>query len=78
MIVQNPAVARSARPPRQGLFQQRRAERGVARITSVSKAGAPARRPKETKVSLTKGFDLCSTFCFLEVRRWLNVNSTLD
>ena len=41
-------------------------------LKSVSKAGAPTRRPKETKVSLTKGFDLCSTFCFLEVRRWLN------
>jgi hypothetical protein len=40
--------------------------------TSVAKAGVPARRPKETKVSLTKGFDLCSTFCFLEARRWLN------
>jgi hypothetical protein len=26
--------------------------------TSVAKAGVPARRPKETKVSLTKGFDL--------------------
>jgi hypothetical protein len=42
------------------------------KLTSVSKAGVPARRPKETKVSLTKGFDLCSTFCFLEARRWLN------
>jgi hypothetical protein len=39
---------------------------------SVAKAGVPARRPKETKVSLTKGFDLCSTFCFLEARHGLN------
>jgi hypothetical protein len=54
------------------LILRARSARKINFSTLVSKAGAPARKPKETKVSLTKGFDLCRTFCFLEVRRWLN------
>jgi hypothetical protein len=42
-------------------------------LSNVSFQGSRAhQKPKETKVSLTKGFDLCSTFGFLKVRRWLN------
>jgi hypothetical protein len=44
----------------------------VLETTSVAKAGAPAGRPKEIKVSLTKGFDLCRTFCFLGARRCIH------
>jgi hypothetical protein len=70
----SPFGPREARPKRRKNVP--RAERFFAPVeftlTSVAKAGVPARRPKETKVSLTKGFDLCRTFCFLEVRRGLN------
>jgi hypothetical protein len=37
-------------------------------LTSVSKARAPAGRPKETKAFPTKGFGFYATFCFLEAR----------